>query len=53
VEAWHPAGFSASSEWPTKNAYQNALKVVAGKTVSAIVLAKFKPVPADRGAGAK
>ncbi len=38
------AGYSASSDWPTKNAYQNGL---LGEKSSPIVLAKFKRVRPD------
>jgi len=47
------AGFSQSPDFPTKNAYQAALKEVGGKPVNALVLAKFKPATAANDASAK
>ena len=40
------AGWTSTTNFPTKNAYQTTLQMVNGKTVNALVLARFKPVPA-------
>jgi len=42
------AGFSFSPDFPTKNAFQPALKELEGKPLNALVLAKFQRVTKQR-----